>query len=119
MTKEAFAMVKIDAWGTSRALAADLMASSRCCGRRSKMVFVDGLWLGSTTRCAFAQSRRRVASRPSVSQNARSCAPVLNLGSGLPRSAVTVSGSSARREVLRSPHPASTALHSHALQWRR
>ena len=35
MTNEAFAMVKIDAQGTSCALAADLMASSRGCGRRS------------------------------------------------------------------------------------
>jgi hypothetical protein len=36
-----------DWYGTSRELAAVLMESRRCCGRRSDMVFVVGLKLGS------------------------------------------------------------------------
>jgi len=41
-----------DWYGTSRELAAVLMASNRCRGRRNEIVFVEGFRFGNTARAA-------------------------------------------------------------------
>jgi hypothetical protein len=41
-----------DWYGTSRELAAVLMASNRCRGNLNEIVFVEGLRLGNTARVA-------------------------------------------------------------------
>src|ERR671923_2876527 len=62
----------------SRAFAATLIASSRCSGSRSEIVFVDGFKLGKAAGRALLQSRYSAESF--FSQNALSAASSENLG---------------------------------------
>src|SRR3989442_14631720 len=70
-----------DWYGTSRLLARAFSSARSAAGSRNEIVSVDGLRLGNTATRALPQSTKGLAS--CVSQNVRSSASELNVGTAL------------------------------------
>src|SRR5271154_1671666 len=70
-----------DWYGTSRLLARAFSSARGAAGSRKEIVSVDGLRLGNTATRALPQSTKGLVSR--VSQNVRSSASELNVGTAL------------------------------------
>lgn len=70
-----------DWYGTSLLFANNLISSSKGCGKRSEIVFVEGLRFGKTARLAFDQSTYSVES--CLAQNTRSASSLLNFMNSL------------------------------------